>query len=148
MNSDFVIAVADLGVRLIVVGGMGVHYYCPERVADDLDLLIEPSEAAGHALIKVLPRFNEPVPSSSAAQLTHPKAQLCLKRHLYLDVITPHSEDSFDEIWSRSEGATLNGLRIRVAGREDLLNMKRRAFRERGDPKDGNDVELLEAIAV
>jgi hypothetical protein len=42
----------------------------------------------------------------------------------------------------------LNGRRIRVAGRADLLNMKRRAFRERGDPKDGSDVELLEAVAV
>ena len=146
-NSDFVTAVSGCGVRQLVVGGLGVHYHCPERVVDDLDLLIEPTVSAGLALIQVLPQFNEQ-PTFSAEQLTHPKAQLRLKRHLYVDVITPHAEDDFEGIWSRAERASLNGRAINVAALSDLLNMKRRAFRERGDPKDQHDVQLLEAVAA
>jgi len=145
LNSDFVSALSSKGVRVIVVGGLAVKHYCPQREADDLDLLVEPTAIAGAAIAEVLFRFNDAA-AFQPADFAKPRLHYPQKRALYLDLLTPHEEDDFEAIWGRSEDANLNGDSVRVAAASDLLAMKRRAFTERNDEKDRRDVELLAAV--
>lgn len=147
LNSAFVGALTERSIRAIVIGGLAVKHYCPEREADDLDLLVEPTETAGAVILDVLYRFND-IPGFDPKTFARPKQHYQQKRALYLDVLTPHAEDNFDQLWERTTSATLNGLPVQVAGLSDLLAMKRRAVLERGDAKDRRDVELLESVAV
>lgn len=146
-NSDFVDALIKQNVRVIVVGGLAVHHYCPIRSADDLDLLVGPSPLAGSAISEVLFRFND-VPSFSPDAFTRPRQHYRQKRALYLDLLTPHEEDDFDTFWDRAPIAMLNRVPVRVIALPDLLILKKRALRERGDEKDQRDIELLQAVAV
>lgn len=147
LNSAFVGALAERSVRAIVIGGLAVKHYCPEREADDLDLLVEPTEAAGAVILDVLYRFND-IAGFDPKDFARPKQHYRQRRELYLDMLTPHAEDNFDQLWERTTPATLNDLPVQVAGLSDLLAMKRRAVLERGDAKDRRDVELLESVAV
>ena len=145
LNTDFVSALTEKGVRVILVGGLAVRYYCPEREADDLDLLVEPTEGAGAAIAEVLFRFSDAA-AFQPADFAKPRRHYRQKRALYLDLLTPHEEDDFDALWGRTEKAKLNGASVRVAAVSDLLAMKRRAVAERNDEKDRRDVELLAAV--
>ncbi|HXM82055.1 MAG TPA: hypothetical protein VN929_09015 [Burkholderiales bacterium] len=146
-NSDFVDAIIKQDVRVIVVGGLAVHHYCPSRTADDLDLLVEPATHAGGAIASVLYRFND-VASFSPEDFARPRQHYRQRRALYLDLLTPHPEDDFNAFWERAPIAILNGVRVRVVALDDLLLLKERALRERGDQKDRRDVELLQTVAV
>jgi hypothetical protein len=42
-NKEFIDALARADARFLIVGGVAVKFYVPERLVEDLDLLIEPS---------------------------------------------------------------------------------------------------------
>lgn len=147
LNGAFLGELTECGVRAIVIGGLAVKHYCPGREADDLDLLVEPTERAGAVVLDVLYRFNDNA-GFNPKDFARPKQHYRQRRALYLDLLTPHAEDNFDELWGRTNPATLNGLSVRIAGLADLLTMKRRAVAERAEEKDRRDVELLESVAV
>jgi len=126
-NSDFVQALTAEEVRVIVVGGLAVHYYCPERAVDDLDLLIEPTEHAGSVVLNVLVRFNDAA-SFRPEDLAKPNRQYRQKRALYLDLLTPRAEEDFDALWSRALPTSLNRVPVRVAALQDLLSGLDRNF--------------------
>lgn len=145
-NGKFVEVLVSRGVRLLIVGGLAVKYYCPERQANDLDLLIEPTAIAGREVFNALPAFNE-MPAFQPEDFASPNRHLSQKRALYLDLLTPHSSDDFEQFWSRCNLARLDGVseRIHVISLPDLLMLKQRAAADRGDVKDHRDVALLQA---
>jgi hypothetical protein len=42
-NEQIVREFLSVGVEFIVVGGLAVAWYCPDRQADDMDLLVNPT---------------------------------------------------------------------------------------------------------
>lgn len=147
LNSEFVKALAESGIRVIVIGGLAVKHYCPEREADDLDLLVEPTVTAGRNISDALNRFND-APTFSADAFARPQQHYPQKRALYLDLVTPHADDNFDDLWRLTSAATLNGIPVRIVGLSDLLVMKHRAIVERDEIKDRQDVALLQTVTV
>ncbi len=124
-----------------------MQHYCPDRAADDLDLLIEPTAEAGEAIKDILYGFNDAA-SFAPEDFAKPARHYSQKRALYLDLLTPRADERFDLLWEKATSTTVNGVAVRVADRNDLLEMKRRAVRERANEKDIRDVQLLEARAV
>ena len=127
------------GVRFLVIGGLAVQFYAPEREADDLDLMLDP---APDNAVRVLASFVALRLNSSfdASALQRPKAQIQLKQHHYADLLTPDSDINFAQEWENASACRVNGVPVRVASRELLIRMQSR----RKDRKHEGDLKLLE----
>ena len=133
------------GVRFLLVGGLAVHFYAPEREADDLDLLVEQTSENAERLFQamaalhVMPEF----PQALIATPSDRPQQLPFKTYHYADLVTTGKDIDFPAEWAQSQEALIWQHRVRVASRSLLIAMKRKARRE----KDLRDVELLERDA-
>lgn len=128
-NAEFVQRLDAKSVAFLIVGGAAVAAHgCRDISAvDDLDIVIDPTTDKVKKFIAVLAashiNFQHPV-----AALARPGVQISLKHlHYYLDVLTPRDAD-FADMLERSVPATLDGMAVRVAGRDDLIEMKRFAI--------------------
>jgi len=146
-NESFVRDLHACGGRFIVVGGLAIQHYCPDREANDLDLLLEPLPSTAAAAHAALARAGE-TPHFEPEELTRPGKQVCAKHLLDVDLLTPHEGENFGAYWSRSVAACLGGVTVRVASRDDLVRMKRNALEARPDEKDRRDIVALEACAA
>ena len=151
-NANFVEALLDSGARFLIVGGLAVKYFCPEREVDDLDVLIDPNPENAQRIVDVLDRFC-PGHGVIPARLASPGTQLPLKRHLYLDVLTPRAETpDFEELWRTAIPARLSRFQVMLPCRDSLLALKRHAADTDADPvrreKHRKDVLCLEKLAV
>jgi len=128
-NVEFVQRLDASGVAFLIVGGAAVAAHGCRNISavDDLDIVIDPSTDNVKKFIAVLAAchidFQHPV-----AALAKPGVQLPVKHlHYYLDVLTPRNA-SFADMLERAVSATLDGIAVRVAGRDDLIAMKRFAI--------------------
>lgn len=128
-NVEFVQRLAASGVAFLIVGGAAVAAHGCRNISavDDLDIVIDPTTDNVKKFIAVLAAchidFQHPV-----AALAKPGVQLPVKHlHYYLDVLTPRNT-SFADMLERAVPATLDGIAVRVAGRDDLIAMKRFAI--------------------
>ena len=53
-NMHLLDALNDNGVEYMVVGGLAVRFYCPERTVRDLDLLVNPATDNARKAIEAL----------------------------------------------------------------------------------------------
>ena len=151
-NADFVKMLVDAEAEFLVVGGLAVVFYkCrnPDG-ADDLDLLLNPTEENAKRFVSVLSQ-NALYPLPSVTQVARPNFRIPLKilPLFYIDVFTPSEDVNFGELFSRSEGASLNdNIPVRVISRLDLIDMKRRTVRMlSGDKKKHeDDLRSLEVV--
>jgi hypothetical protein len=141
LNGNFVAALAQEGARFIIIGGLAVKFYCPDRVVDDLDILIDPTLGNAQAVRRVLLCFGLR-PQFSVQDLAGPKKHLPLRNFLYLDLLTPDTETSFDDLLADAQPASLNGVVVHVASARTLLSMKEVGARD-GREKDARDVVRL-----
>ena len=143
-NEDLVRAFVDTRVRFVVVGGLAVAWYCAERQADDMDLLIEPSvENSGRVETALGSVGIHNLPSGA---FTRSGLQVPLKQHLYAELLTPRTEGpTFEEIELEAENGQLFGLPVRIASRTTLLEMKSIAAAAGGASaeKHQRDINLL-----
>lgn len=144
-------------VRYVVVGGIAVVLRGHPRLTVDLDLVVhlDPQNAlrAMEALEGAGLRPVPPVPARDFADANiragwvRDKGMIVFSLRdpdfpiRQVDVFVEHPID-FDALWSRSSVETLDGIDVRVASVDDLLEMKRRA----GRPKDILDIEALETL--
>ena len=135
-NVDFVGALLGSGVRFLIVGGLAVKHFCPEREVDDLDVMIDPTLENTERVIKVLDRFC-PGHVLAAASLAGPGKQIPLKTHLlYLDVLTPRTETpDFEALWKTAVPARLFQLNLMLPSLNSLLALKRYAAETDADSK-------------
>lgn len=144
-NERLIAALLEQAVRFIVVGGLAVQYYVPERPANDLDLLIEQTKENANRLFSAL-AAEHVVPSFPVELISEPgdrPQQMPLKALHYADLLTPGQAIDFSAEWERAEIARIGLHEVRFAAKELLLQMKRNTGRQR----DAEDVALLEAGA-
>ena len=141
-NGDLIAEFVRQGVRFLVVGGLAVKFYAPEREADDLDILLEqtPENASrlfrAFGVLHLTPSFPEALIASPSDR----QQQLPLKVVYYADIVTTGKDIDFDSEWARASEAMIWQSPVRIASRDLLTFMKHRAGRE----KDLADVALLE----
>jgi hypothetical protein len=144
-NHELVDALVKFEVRFLIVGGLAIHYHVPERKADDLDLLLEPSLDTARKVIGVLlPHF--PGSHLTAEQLAKPRVHLPLKGKgspFYADILTPDAEMNFAEHWERADEAIFGTHTVvKVASIETILLR----LSQVSEPKHVRDIELLKRI--
>jgi hypothetical protein len=87
-NEELVAALIEHDVEFIVIGGLAVTWYCPERQADDMDLLINPTPENSKRLSRALSGLPFVSPCNADA-FTKPGLQVPLKNYFYAELLTP-----------------------------------------------------------
>jgi hypothetical protein len=142
-NREFVDALVRADARFLIVGGVAVKFYVPERPVEDLDLLIEPSKGNASKVLTAVsssPLFRRDI---TVEKLIRPKLQICVKIfEYYMDILTPGPDLDFIEAWNMAAEGRIGNTRVRVAAIATLL----RSLSSSQEPKHARDRELLEAL--
>jgi hypothetical protein len=147
----------EAGARYVVVGGLAIVLHGHARLTADIDLAIDLSEdealkaARALASIGLIPRVAVDLTDLASAA----KRKQWRDEHgaLVLSLWDPEhamraidvfleNPIPFDELWARSEIKVLRRTHVRVAGIDDLIQLKRLA----GRAHDLQDIEALEEI--
>jgi len=149
-NKELVVALIEQQVEFILIGGLAVSWYCLERQADDMDLLINPTPENSKRLSRALSGLPYVNPCN-ADTFTKPGLQVPLKNYFYAELLTPR-QDGLP--WSQILEASVNGKLfnrpIRIAGPSTLIKLKEYAIAtlEEQSSKHRRDIELLRPYAV
>ncbi|MGO9788840.1 MAG: hypothetical protein ACLP8S_04710 [Solirubrobacteraceae bacterium] len=138
---------AEHRVDYVVVGGVAVQVHGHVRMTNDLDLIPAPNRANLNRLAGALRELKARVlnPGSENLDINAsmlPRATLWQLSTKLGDIDLLHDAPgaaSFDELRSRSLLVALGANEIPVAGRDDLIRMKRAA----GRPIDLEDIAAL-----
>ena len=129
-NKKLLMALNNQEAEYVVVGSLALLYHCPQqdRIADDLDLLINPApenakrvKAAFDYLDKI--GMNETQTNIDYMELTKPNLHLVLKRHLWADILTPTEDFEFDKVYSKAIQEKINGISARITSCFDLIKL-------------------------
>jgi predicted nucleotidyltransferase len=148
-NLDFLRELDRNGASFLLIGGAAVaaHGCRNPFEVDDLDVLIDPRpENVGRVIEALVSSGFQAFPTSYLAK---PAVHASLKKlHLWLDLLTPREGENYPELLERSVPAKIDGLTVRVMGRDDLIAMKMRALAESETDaaKHRRDLERLQAI--
>jgi predicted nucleotidyltransferase len=136
---------AEHEVEYIVIGGVAVQAHGHTRTTQDLDVFPEPSQRNRRRLSSALTALNaRPVGGDAdrPANLTIPT-----RGFLELDTdaggvdvhLAPAGAAAYEEVRERALEIEVAGIRLRVAGLDDLIAMKRAS----GRPVDRGDIIAL-----
>lgn len=141
-NKEIVWALTATSADFLVIGGLAISWHFPERQADDMDLLVNPtpdnSKRIAAALATLgLSGFGE----NSFARLG---LQIPLKQQHYAELLTPSKDGpSFEESAADAVEVKLFNIPVRVASVKSLVRLKEHAVGLSSEPKHQQDLELL-----
>ena len=127
-------------VDFLVVGGYAMAAHRLPRATKDLDLWVGPSAGNAARVLRAIDAFGAPRHDLTAADLE-------IEGTIYqvgvppnrVDVMTSVDGVRFDEAWRNRAEIDIDGLRIPVIGRRELIANKRAV----GRPQDLVDADLL-----
>jgi hypothetical protein len=129
------------GVEAVLVGGYAVAYHGRPRATKDIDLVLLHSDENLRRASAALARFGAPPNVVALLRAMAPTDVVFLGQPpLRVDLLLAIDGVSQDELFARSIEAQLDGVRLRVISRDDLITNKRAA----GRPQDILDAEFLE----
>ncbi|WP_151214062.1 hypothetical protein [Pseudomonas fluorescens] len=141
-NEEIVQALVANNVEFAVVGGLAVAWYCPEREADDMDILINPTPQNSERVFHALSGLN--IMEINPDSLSKEGVQIQLKNYHYADIITPpKGGPTFDEIISDSIEGHLFNKPIRIPSIAKLIVLKEHTIATAQCSKHLKDIELL-----
>lgn len=130
-------------VDFLVVGGQAVIAHGYPRLTKDLDLWVRPTRANGARVIAALAAFGSGTQDLSPEQFENPRTLLVLGREPFrVDILTDIPGVDFDRAWAGRIHVTLDGVRLPVIGKEELITNKRTV----GRLQDLADIEELEKL--
>ncbi len=127
-------------VRYLMIGGYAVNYHGHHRNTKDIDLWIDPTAENAGSVSLALQDFG-----FSGKGVTPERFEILDKVYAFgrpptrIDILTGPSGVNFSECYERRTECSIDGLRIAVISREDLIANKRSSARAR----DLSDVEEL-----
>ena len=132
------------GVEFLLVGGLALAVHAEPRATKDMDLWVRASPENARRLFTALRRFGAPLHGAREEEFAKPGLFLQLGvPPLRIDLLTAIDGVAFDDAWPRRVESSLDGARLAVLSREDLIANKRAA----GRPQDRVDVRVLESSA-
>ena len=147
LNPDFrdmLSALADERADYLLVGAYAVAVHGIPRATGDLDLWIRVSPENAARVLRALARFGAPLTDVSEADLTGRGTVVQIGvAPRRIDLLTTLDGLEFDEAWARRTNVDVEGLRIPVLSRADLIRNKKAV----GRPQDLADVARLESEA-
>jgi hypothetical protein len=146
LNPDFrdiLSAFIDAHVEFLVVGGYAMAAHRLPRATKDLDLWVGPSPTNATRVLRALDTFGAPRHDLTAADLevdgTIYQVGVPPNR---VDVITSVDGVRFTDAWRDRVDVEIDGLRVPIIGRRQLIANKRAV----GRPQDLVDAALLERL--
>lgn len=146
LNPDFrdiLSAFIDAGVEFLVVGGYAMAAHRLPRATKDLDVWVGQSAENAGRVLRALDAFGAPRHGLTAGDLERDGTiyQVGVPPNR-VDVITTVDGVSFAEAWHARLDVDIDGLRVPIIGRRQLIANKRTV----GRPQDLVDAALLEAL--
>lgn len=148
-NVELVRAFTSDGVEFVVVGGLAVSWYCSDRQADDMDLLVNPTPENSARISRALDGLH--MSGFSATSFTKPALQVPLKQHFYAELLTPQVDGpTYAEVAETAIDAKLFSIPVRLASPASLIRMKLQAVASAEAQRDKHlkDIERLSKHAV
>lgn len=144
LNPDFrdmLSALLDAGAEFLVVGAYSMAVHGHPRATGDLDLWIRATDSNAERVWRALKQFKAPMRELKIEDLQVPDTVFQIGvAPRRIDLLTSIDGVEFDEAWPRRKMVEIDGLRLAVIGREDLLRNKLASPR----PKDKADAAWLE----
>ena len=136
MNLDLTELLRSLNefrVKYLVIGGYAVSYHSEPRYTKDLDIWVEPSVGNSKKLVSTLSDYGAPVDNLAVDDFAKPGL-------LYVFGIPPNRVDiltspkgcRFATAWKNKVTVSVQGVRAKFIGKNDLLKLKRAAGRAQG----------------
>jgi hypothetical protein len=129
-------ALSACGVDFVVIGALAVGVHAEVRATGDVDVMVPTGDEANRRALQDALRQLRAVLVSSAQGGVDPAAGeeyptvMFRTRYGKLDILyRPDGSDSYPKVKRRSLQTTINGQRVHVAGRDDLIRMKLAAGR-------------------
>jgi hypothetical protein len=144
MNRDFsemLSALSDAGAEYLLVGAHAMAAHGVPRATGDMDLWVRPSPENAERVWHALAEFGAPLDQLSQEDLTKPEVvfQIGVVPNR-IDIVTSVTGVDFEDAWTRREIVELDGVRVGVIARGDLIRNKKAVGRLR----DLADIEDLE----
>ncbi len=128
-NEALVRALLDHHVEFMVIGGLAVSWYSPERQADDMDLLVNPTMENSERLYSALSSLG--LNGFSPKSFSQVGIQAPLKSQFYAELLTPKMDGpSYAECSTGLVQGKLYGLPVAIVGLEALIRLKEHAVQK------------------
>lgn len=138
---EFIELMNSTGVEYVVVGGHAVGYHGYPRYTGGMDFFVRPSRENAKLLVKGLVEFGLEGAGELEDTLVEPDKVVQLGRPPNrTDLLTGISGVDFDEASRDCVTASMEGIPVKIIGREALLKNKRGS----GRTKDLADAEEIE----
>lgn len=140
---DMLVALNDAEVDYLVVGAYAVAAHGFPRATGDLDIWVRANPESAENLLNALTVFGAPMHEVSAADFSSPSIvfQIGVPPGR-IDILTDVSGVNFDAAWANRMTVEIDGVKLSIIGRSDLIANKRAT----GRPKDIADLAFLESV--
>jgi hypothetical protein len=129
------------GADYLLVGAYALAVHGLPRATGDIDILLRPHPANAERVWVALERFGAPLGGLSREDFTRPGMVVQIgTAPRRVDLLTSLDGVGFEEAWAGRVVVEVEGLRIPVLGRAELIRNKKAVAR----PQDLADVERLE----
>jgi hypothetical protein len=134
-NADLVAKLVRRRARFVIVGGVAVRFYLPERLIDDLDLLIDPTTTNAELVVDAINSGGLCYYPFEKGALAKRNIRCSIRNYYYADILTPNAGINFENVWATSIEAEVVSqplpTKVRVAGISTLIEMLRPSEEER-----------------
>lgn len=138
---DMLSALSDAEAEYLLIGAYAMAAHATPRFTGDIDIWLNPTPENARKVWQALVAFKAPLSDCKVEDFQDPDLffQMGL-RPCRIDFLCSIDGVSFEEAWPNRIYWEVDGLRVPVLGRNELLKNKRAT----GRPKDLLDVEILE----
>jgi hypothetical protein len=134
-------ALSEEKVDFLLIGAYAMAVHGLPRATGDMDLWVR---ASAERVLRALERFGAPLFDLTRDDLTHADTVFQIGvAPRRIDVLTSIDGVAFEDAWQNREEKVVEGLRLNVIGRKQLIANKRAT----GRPRDLADALWLEAEA-
>ncbi|MFH1246133.1 MAG: nucleotidyltransferase [Candidatus Omnitrophota bacterium] len=130
-------------VKYVIIGAYAVSYYTEPRYTKDLDILIEPSAENAKKIYTALKEFGAPLAGITEEEFS--KEGLIYQigvAPVRVDILVGIKGVEFESIWKQRIKTTFEGLKINIAGLQELIILKKKAKRDR-DKRDLKELNYV-----
>lgn len=125
-NKEIVHAFAKYGVEFVLIGGLAVSWYCSDRQADDMDLLVNPTQENSLRIGQALSRLGYAL--ANAQSFCRLGLQVPLKSNHYAELLTPYPDGpTYSSVAQGAIAGKVLGVPILIASAKSLIELKRHA---------------------
>jgi hypothetical protein len=154
-NEPLVRALIAHRVEFLVIGGLAVSWYCHDRQADDMDILVNPTAENSERIYAALSSLG--LTEFSPVSFSRSSIQAPLKNaFFYAELLTPkNGGPTYDECTLELVKGKLYGIPVDIVGLEALIRLKEHAVEQHERAGSGevltkhrNDLDCLKRLSA